>query len=142
MVIQGMTKICRRIVIAIGSSDKQGTEENPFSVHDRKEMIQRALQEENIIPLFDVEFIEVADQAQDEVWIQMVLEKAGPIDKVWTGNEHTKSCFEGKVEIQWIKEVPGFSGTEIRELMKKRGYWEEKVPDIVASYIKQNKLVK
>ncbi len=141
MVIQGMIKVCSRIVIGIGSSDKQGTPENPFSVNDRKEMIQRALQEENIIPMFDVEFIELPDHAEDEVWTHMVFDTCGQIDKIWTGNEQTKICFEGKVEIQWIKEVPGFNGTEIRTLMKKGGYWEEKVPDVVASYIKQQKLV-
>lgn len=142
MVIQGMTKVCGRIVIGIGSADKQGTEENPFSAEHRKEMIQRALQEENIIPLFDVEFVDLPDHPEDEAWTKMVLEKVGEINKVWTGNEATKNCFDGKVEIQWIKEVPGFNGTAIRDLMKKGGYWEEKVPDDVASYIKQNKLIK
>ncbi len=142
MVVQGMTKVCGRIVIGIGSADQKGTSENPFSVADRKEMIQRALQEVDIIPMFDVEFIELPDHAEDEEWTKMVLEKAGNVDKVWTGNEQTKACFEGKVEIQWIKEVPGFDGTEIREMMKKGGYWEEKVPDEVASYLKQNNLLK
>lgn len=142
MVVQGMTKICGRIVIGIGSADKHGTPENPFTAQDRKEMIQRALQTENIIPMFDVEFVDFQDHAEDETWTQMVLERVGRVEKIWTGSEQTKKCFEGKVEIQWIKEVPGFNATEIRELMKKGGYWEEKVPDEVASYIKQNQLVK
>jgi nicotinamide-nucleotide adenylyltransferase len=141
MVVQGMTKVCGRIVIGIGSANQSKTPENPFSATDRKEMIQRALQAENIIPMFDVEFVEFPDQTQDEAWTQMVLEKVGRVDKVWTGSEQTKKCFEGKVEIQWIKEVPGFHATEIRELIKKGGYWEEKVPDEVVSYIKQNNLV-
>lgn len=100
-------------------------------------MIQHALQAVDIIPMSDVEFVELPDQSEDGAWTDMVLERVGHIDKVWTGNEHTKKCFEGKVEIQWIKEVPGFNGTEIRALMKKGGYWEEKVPDEVASVIKQ-----
>ncbi len=137
MVVQGMTKVCGRIVIGIGSADKKGTKDNPFSVTERKEMIQRALQEVNIIPLFDVEFIELPDIADDVQWTKMVLEKAGQVEKVWTGNAQTKACFEGKVEIQWIKEVPGFNSTNIREMIKKGEYWEEKVPDEVASYIKQ-----
>lgn len=137
MVVQGMTKLCGRIVIGIGSADKKSTDENPFSAEERKEMIQRALQAVDIIPMFDVEFVELPDHAEDSTWTNMVLERVGHIDKVWTGNETTKKCFEGRVEIQWIKEVPGFNGTEIRELMKKGGYWEEKVPDEVASFIKQ-----
>jgi len=137
MVVQGMTKMCGRIVIGIGSAEQKKTDENPFSAAERKEMIQRALQDVDIIPMFDVEFVELPDCPADEAWTNMVLERVGSIDKVWTGNEHTKKCFEGKIEVQWIKEVPGFSGTEIRQLMKKGGYWEEKVPEEIASFIKQ-----
>ena len=92
MVIQGMVKVCGRIIIGIGSADKSGTQENPFTAEQRKEMIQRALQDINIIPLFDVEFVELPDHVEDAAWTQMVLEKVGTIDKVWTGNEKTKEC--------------------------------------------------
>ena len=135
MVVQGMTKVCGRIVIGIGSPEKNKTEENPFTLEERKEMIQKALQDVDIIPMFDVEFVELPDHTDDAKWTQQVLERVGRIDKVWTGNEWTKKCFDGKVEIQWIKEVPGFSSTDIRACIKSGKDWEDKVPEEVYRYI-------
>jgi len=135
MVIQGMTKVCSRVIIGLGSPEKNKNEENPFTIEERKEMIQRALQDEDIIPMFDVEFVELPDHEDDEKWTQAVLERVGRVDKVWTGNEWTKKCFDGKVEIQWIKEVPGFSSTDIRALIKAGKDWEDKVPQEVYRYI-------
>ena len=104
MVIQGMTKLAGKIVIGIGSSKKSGDADHPFTAQERKEMIQAALQAEDIIPMFDVHLVELPDHEDDERWAQQVLEAVGPVDKLWTGDEWTKKCFEGKVEIQEIKE--------------------------------------
>ncbi len=132
MVIKGMTKLCKKIVIGVGSSDKFGTAENPYAAQERKEMIQQALQDEDIIPLFDVVFVNLPDHNDDAQWTQHVLEQVGPIDQVWTGNEWTKKCFEGKVEIKDIKEVPGISSTEIRKMIKSKNQdWKIKVPAAV-----------
>lgn len=142
LVLQGMVKMCRKIYIVVGGSSTQD-KDNPFTFAERKEMIQRALQEEDIIPLFDVEFETVADQEGDEEWIKEVLEKTPGAEKVWTGNEQVEKCFAGKgIEIQKIKEVPGISATEVRRLMKEGGDWEELVPEDVARYIKEIEGVK
>jgi nicotinamide-nucleotide adenylyltransferase len=138
MVIQGMTKLCKKVVIGIGSSDKAHTAENPFTVAERKEMIQQALQDEDIIPMFDIEFVEVPDHQDDAHWTQQVLEKVGQIDMVWTGNEQTKKCFEGKVEIKDIKEVPGINSTDIRKMIKAGDKnWKTKVPGAVVLAIQE-----
>ncbi len=129
MVIQGMVKLCKKVIIGIGSSDKSGTSENPYTAQERKEMIQQALQDQDIIPLFDVVFVDLPDHENDAKWTEHVLEKVGPIDMVWTGNEWTQKCFEGKVEIKVIKEVPGISSTSIREMIKAGDMdWKTKVP--------------
>jgi nicotinamide-nucleotide adenylyltransferase len=136
LVVEGMTKMCSRVVIAIGSAGEKETAENPFSVNERKEMIQRALQGKDIIPKYDVEFVEVPDMASDADWTKHVLEKSGNVHKLWTGNPDTKKCFEGSgLEIQTIKEIPGISGTDIRKSMKAGDDWKEKVPPEVASYM-------
>jgi len=131
LVIQGMTKLCDKVVIAIGSSEKSGTPEHPFTAQERKEMIQAALQDEDIIPMFDIVFIEVPDMDDDGAWADQVLEKAGEVDVVWSGDESTQKCFEGKKEIKEIKEVPGISATGIREQIKVDGDWRDKVPAAV-----------
>lgn len=136
MVIQGMVKLCKKVVIGIGSSEKSGTAENPYTTAERKEMIQQALQDQDIIPLFDVVFVELPDHDDDAQWTEHVLEKVGHVDMVWTGNEWTKKCFEGKLEIKDIKEVPGISSTAIREMIKSKDMdWKTKVPGSVVKSI-------
>lgn len=137
LVIQGMTKLCGKIIIGIGSSDKSRSAENPYTVQERKEMIQAALQDEDLIPMFDINFILLPDVADDEAWTKQTMELAGPIDMVWTGNEHTKKCFAGKLPIKEIKEVPGISSTAIRALVKTGGDWGSKVPDEVARSMRE-----
>lgn len=136
LVIQGMTKLCKKVVIAIGSADKSGTAENPYTAQERKEMIQQALQDENIIPMFDVEFVELPDQDNDAQWTSHTLEKVGRVDTVWTGNENTKDCFEGKLPIKDIKEVPGISSTTIRQMIRDGNKdWKTKVPAAVVKAV-------
>lgn len=136
MVIKGMTKVCGKIIIAIGSPDAPKSAENPFTAAERREMIQRALQDENIIPNFDVYIIEVPDLGDDAAWAGKCLELAETVHQVWTGNEWTKRCFEGTdVEVKDIKEVPGISATEVRKRLKEGGDWKALLPEDVASYL-------
>lgn len=129
--------MCGRIVVVIGSADKAGTAENPFTAEERRDMIQRALQAKDIIPNFDVEFLMVPDMASDEDWAKRIKEAAGDIHQVWTGNPDTKAPFEAiGVEVKDIKEVPGMSATEVRKRMKEDGDWSAIVPSEIASSIK------
>lgn len=100
-------------------------------------MIQRALQEENIIPMYDVVFINLPDMEEDAAWAKMCLEMCeNQVTAVWTGNEWTKKSFEGTgVRVQDIKEVPGISATEVRQRIRTGGDWKELVPAAVADYI-------
>ena len=136
LVVKGMTKVCGRIVIAIGSSDKKKTVDDPFSSEERIEMIQAALQDADIIPAFDITFIEVPDMKEDAAWTKKVLELSGTVHMVWSGNEAVKKCFaESGLEIKTIKEVPGISGTEVRRRMKAGEDWKSLVPKAVAETI-------
>lgn len=138
MVIQGMTKVCKKVIIGIGSSQESGTSDNPYSAQERKEMIQEALQDENIIPMFDIEFMELPDDNDDARWAQHILEKTGHVDMIWTGNEWTKRCFQGKVEIKDIKEVPGIDSTSIRDMIRKGDErWKGKVTGAVVYAIQE-----
>ena len=137
LVVQGMVKVCGKIIIAVCSpSAKQGATD-PFTSSERRDMIQRALQANDIIPNADVTFIEISDQPTDEAWAKMILEQAGgTVHQVWTGNEWTKKCFEAAgIEVKWIKEVPGISATEVRKRMAEGGDWKAQVPEEVASSI-------
>ncbi len=137
LVIEGMTKVCGKIFIGIGSSDKKSDSQNPFTAAERKEMIQRALQGRDLIPMFDINFVELPDTSSDEAWRELVLSKVEKIDKVWSGDERTKKCFEGVIEIQNIRPVPGISDVEILGKMKSRINWQDQLPKEVVSYIQE-----
>ncbi len=134
-----MAKTCDKVIIVLGSCQESGTEKNPFTPEERKDMIQHALQDEDIIPKFDVEMREVDDMEDDKAWTEKVIEECGDIDLVWTGDEWTKKCFEDKgIQVKDIVEVPGISATEVRKRIKESDEtWKELVPEEVARYLVQ-----
>jgi len=136
-VLKGMVKLSKKVYIGIGSSGLHGTSDDPFTREERREMIQRALQEINIIPLYDVVFVNLPDVEEDSAWAKMCLELCeNQVTTVWTGNEWTKKSFDGtSVKIQDIKEVPGISATEVRRRMKAGEDWKSLVPAAVADYL-------
>ena len=138
LVVKGMTKVAGKVVIAIGSSNAEKTAENPFTAAERREMIQRALQAEDIIPNFDVTIVDLPDMPDDAEWTKKCLELSEEVHQVWTGNEATKKCFEDAgIEVKSIKEVPGISATEVRGRLKSGGDWKALLPDEVASYLSE-----
>lgn len=136
-VLKGMVKVSKKVFIGIGSANTHGTLDDPFTREERREMIQRALQEVNIIPIYDVVFLNLPDMEEDAVWAKMCLELCeNQVTTVWTGNEWTKKSFENAgVRIQDIKEVPGISATEVRRRMASGGNWQELVPPAAVEYI-------
>jgi nicotinamide-nucleotide adenylyltransferase len=138
-VIKGMVKLNEKVFIGIGSSNLHGIPDDPFTREERREMIQRALQEENIIPLHDVILVNLPDMEEDTAWAKMCLEVCeNQVKTVWTGNEWTKNSFTGAgVEVKEIKEVPGISATEVRRRMKSGEDWKSLVPEAVADYIRE-----
>lgn len=138
MVLKGMSRLCDRIVVAIGSSRDEWTTTNPFSAGERREMIQRALQDENIIPQYDVTLVDVPDVPSDQDWIRHLQDVAGEDMVVWTGNKDTEACcVAAGITVKQIKEVPGISATLIRERIKNGEDWRSLVPPSVASYIEE-----
>lgn len=136
MVVQGMRKVCGRLIIGIGSPDKRGDKDNPFSIAERREMIGAALLDANIL---DADILECHDTVKDTDWVSSVLKVTGPIDSVWTGNEDVAALFEKEnVTVKRIKPVPGISGTEIRSRLASGGDWQSLVPDEVATVMKRH----
>ncbi|MEK7105506.1 MAG: nicotinamide-nucleotide adenylyltransferase [Patescibacteria group bacterium] len=135
MVVQGMRKVCERIIIGVGSPEVPQTPEQPFSVHERHEMISAALLDADIP---DADIYDIPDTADDADWVDAVIKATGPIDKVWTGNDLVEKLFVEKgIAVQKIKEVPGISATEVRARLLSGGEWDALVPNGVASVIRR-----
>ena len=126
---------CDKMVIAIGSSQESGTEENPFTYEERREMIERALKAEGTS---NYEIIAVPDINDDEQWVEHVKKTVPEFDIVYTGNELTEKLFKKKeIIVRKIKLIPNINATEIRKRIIKGNDWRELVPEEVAEYIKK-----
>ncbi|MEK7540459.1 MAG: nicotinamide-nucleotide adenylyltransferase [Patescibacteria group bacterium] len=138
-VVQGMMKVCDKVIMGMGSSQFSRTEFNPFTADERRQMIGMAVEEAGI----DLErfvLLELPDMPSDEGWVDHVFRITGSVTKVWSGNEHTRKLFEaGNMPVQNISPVPGISATAIRESVAKGdGEWHKQVPKEVKDWIIQN----
>ena len=141
LVIKGMAKLCQRVIIVIGSTQESGTDQNPYTLDQRKEMMQQALQDEDLILRYDIEFREVEDMEDDAAWTEAICAACDPVGVVWTGDERTKKCFVEKgIEVKDIAPVPGISGAEIRAKIKAGDVdWKQQVPAAVVKFVQDNK---
>jgi nicotinamide-nucleotide adenylyltransferase len=132
--IKWILKKCDKIIIVIGSSQESKTDKNPFSLNERKKMIENTLKAEGMEGKYEI--IDIPDVHNDEAWIKNILEKT-KFDIVFTMNDWTKRCFE-KYKIS-VKEHPIFdniSGSKIREMIKNNEKWESLVPKEVEKIVK------
>jgi len=127
---------CSRVIIAIGSAQKSRTEKNPFTLEERKAMVRAALGD-NALP--GLEVIAIPDIENDALWVDHVKKLCPKFDVVYTGNPYVASLFEMKeIAVERISLIPGFSGTSIREKMKRGDPWEHLVPNHVAQIIESS----
>lgn len=134
-VIKWILKKWEKVVIAIGSSQKSSTNENPFTFGERKKMIESSLKSEKI-KKNRYKIIGIPDVYDDETWVKNILEKA-KFDIVFTRNPWTKRCFD-RFKIP-VKEHPMFgniSASEIRRMIIKNKKWERLVPKEVQKILK------
>jgi nicotinamide-nucleotide adenylyltransferase len=123
------------IIIAIGSSQESHTQDNPFSLKERKEIIHNVLKENHIS---EFKIISIPDINNDGKWVDHVKSIIPNFDIVYTGNELTERLFREKgYEVNKIKLIPNVSATKIRDMMIKDEDWEKLVPNEVVSYIKK-----
>jgi len=126
-----------RILIGIGSSQYSNTKDNPFSAEERKEMIQKVLDKEGIS---NYEIIFIPDIHKDPEWADYVKDLCPVFDKVYTGSERTKKCFEmakNKCPVKAVKIKIEISSTEIRRRIKEDEDWKSLVPAVIAEEIER-----
>ena len=120
------------ITIGIGSSNEDHTKENPFTAKERAEMINAVLPKNNIRKYIVFTIPDFHDYKQ---WVEHVESLVPKFDIVYTGNDWTERCFEGKYEVKRVNMVKGVSSTIIRKKILSNKNWEELVPNEVVSYI-------
>lgn len=114
--------------IAIGSSEKEGTEENPLSFEERKKLIKSCYP--------DIEIKGIADEDSGEegnrIWLQKVKDKTGA-EIVISQNSLVKEIVRNDEELEIIEQdlyqEDIYSGTEVRRRVKSGEEWRYLLPD-------------
>lgn len=105
-----------KLVLIIGSADKFGTDENPWTLQEREEIIRAS------IPLELQEKIDIVglnDVLDDDVWCENLKLLLAPGIFLYTGNTWVRDiCERHGIETDWIEYTIDISGTRIREMIK------------------------
>jgi len=134
-VIKEILRENEKVIIAIGSSQENGTEDNPFSFKERENMIREVLVSEGIR---NFEIIGIPDVMNDIRWVAEIR-KMARFDRVYARNPWTARCFRKAgvpVLEHGLYEKEKYSATEIRKRMRSGKGWEELVPAKVGQHIR------
>ena len=135
-VIKWILKEYDKVFIAIGSSQESNTSKNPFTLEERKKMIDNSLKSEGVKKK-KYEIFGIPDVYDDNIWVESILKKI-KFDVVFTVNSWTKRSFKA-FNIP-VKEHPMFddiSASKIRKIIENNEDWEKLVPKEVQKIIKK-----
>ncbi|MBI3366433.1 pantetheine-phosphate adenylyltransferase, partial [Candidatus Roizmanbacteria bacterium] len=134
-------KKVKKLVIAIGSANVID-EDNPFTYEERKKMIEKVVQEEKLTD-FVVRIVPLNDYHNDELWYKQAIQKAVKVDLIIGNNEWTNSIFEKRghaiLRAGFFKRYL-YEGEKIRNLIRQKKPWKERVPKYLVNMIKSYKL--
>ncbi len=135
-----------RVIIVIGSAEKNFLPDNPLTAGERFQLIEEALHEAKI-PAEKYCIIPVRNVNNYALWVNHVNCYIPPYDKLFTGSEIVKACYEGKYhypnekskvgpEIFQLKRVLKISASDVRKAILKNKGWEKLLPPVVAKILK------
>lgn len=105
-----------RLLLIIGSSDKSWTDENPWTLQEREQIIRAS------IPLELQERIDILwldDVPDDDVWCENLKQLFSEEVILFTGNEWVRDiCERQGITTDWIIPTIDISATKIREMMR------------------------
>lgn len=135
-IIQDASKKYNEVIIGIGSSQYGHALENPFTVEERKLMIEKSLGK---IGVKNYRTVLIPDIHNPPKWVDHVLLIVSDFDVVLSNNSLTKRLFSEKGYD--VKETPlynkdEYSGKEIRRRMIDSEQWNNLVPQEVFNVIK------
>ncbi|MFH1402798.1 MAG: nicotinamide-nucleotide adenylyltransferase [Candidatus Altiarchaeota archaeon] len=123
------------LLIGVGSSNKSGVKDNPFSFEEREDMIVNSL-------VLDVGFevVGIPDFGDDGKWMEWISENLD-FDAYYGNTERETNLFRqagfSVVEVPFFNRVL-YSATEVRRRIVEDGDWRSLVPDAVAKVIEES----
>ncbi len=129
-------------LIGVGSSNRYNAR-NPFTFDETRDMLQLVLAE-----FSNFQVIPVPDLDDGPRWRVMVMDLFGDLDVFATANPYVASLLRDEyrvippVELIPPRERVPAEGSEVRRAMARGEEWESLVPQVIAEYIKSNRLDK
>ncbi len=128
-----------RLIIAIGSAEKNFLPENPLTASERIVMIEEVLRDEKI-PAEKYCIIPVNNINNYALWVNHVNLMVPPYDKLYTGSKIVEICYRHNPntfqKIINIEREENISATQIRDLMRTDRPWEHLVHPTVSKLLK------
>lgn len=129
------------VIIAIGSAEDSGTEENPWTASERYMMIEAALKEDKI-PRSRYIIIPVRDIHNEAKWVSHVESLVPTFHRVYSGSPIVKELFkkDGKYKVVNLKKRLKINATTIRKAIRsEKKNWGKYLPPAVITKLKQFK---
>ena len=139
-IVKKILKENERIIIAIGSAEKNYVPENPLTAGERVMIIDETLKAEKIDPA-RYTIIPVRNIDNYALWIDHLNLYVPPYDTIYTGSHIVKACYEataGRHKLVQIERVRPVSATFIRESMiANTKDWEKFIPARTVELLKK-----
>lgn len=126
-----------KLHIGIGGANLDD-KDNPYDSRRRVEFLEKFIKEEGLNDKI-IGIIPLDNHPDDSVWLKRLLKKTGPVEVVIGNNEWVNGIFENvnipAIRIGYLKRHL-YEGTKIRDLMRNKKKWEDRVPDYLYPIIK------
>ena len=127
------------LLICIGSSNEERTENNPYSSSERIKMIKAVLSN------YDCKYaiFEIPDINNNDLYVKHLENIVPDFDIIYSGNALVKILFEKSgynVIVPKLLNREAWQGASIRQAMKDGEDWEMDVPAVVTEIISEIKL--
>lgn len=135
--IKKILKENERIIIVIGSAEKNYIGTNPLTASERYQIIEESLKEAKI-PAEKYCIIPVRNVNNYALWVNHINIYVPPYNRLYTGSKIVKACYEGtEIKIIRLKRILNLSSTKIREAILKNKGWEKMIPPAATKLLKK-----
>ena len=127
------------LIICIGSSNSQRTENNPYNSLERRKMINSVLSNYNC----KYNIYEIPDINNNDLYVKHLEHIVPKFDLVYTGNKLVKMLFEKAnypVVVPKLINREAWQGASIRQAMRDDEDWGENVPPNILNLISEIEL--
>jgi nicotinamide-nucleotide adenylyltransferase len=146
-IIKQILKKNDRIIIVVGSAEKNYISSNPLTAGERYQIIEESLKEA-LIPAEKYAIIPVRNVNNYALWVNHINVYVPPYERLYTGSKIVKACYEGKYskkdreckvgpEIVQVKRLFGISSTKIRQAIMQKKSWEKMLPPAAVKFFKK-----